>query len=982
MRQIRAIARSPRHLTEESDLSLLSRLGIMSPYHMIRQMQQRILDTTQHISWMSDGGDFRVHPVIIQRETQLLDMVQALAGDSTQVQVDAHSCQCDQCNRTFDNEAALRAHKAKMHSADRMSAAPTTFDRQVHGTDGMPKCSGCGHAFERWADLQKHIEENHCQGRIPSEAGKTRSVLERVQEGEIDLAQVQTGGIAEELQSELLQHCGFCRQWFPNDRYVRQHWTRVHKSESQPHIAMTKRWRRSQFSPIKGACTWCRGQAAPRADHRDTCPVLFQLSMIWAITQAGNEADTADWSSLDLDLPAGNLLQKWDLKCQICAEAITAKGLRKHMEQKHAACWQLVRSQVDKLCSAWSSGLQVRICQFCNSKYDKRYRHAISCHAVTQTALARVRAHLLSQEQGEHGADSRAGGSADAGGIWGGDGHSREEGADNTSGRGGLTARQAQQTQWQGECRQGDCEQRMESQSLQQEDVSPELGQRRRPSRRTGQAPMPGRDTPGGHAQYPEAIHELGNLRQDGSACGHTGLGDGFAKVEGGDHQDQQPAQWDKSEDHPIMVSTQPGDGDAQSSHGGSNEEGQGVGLVQRTRAMGLSKMVTEQSCSRTRRGSSASTNIGSDEIDRGPQGPDNGRNCHRFPLQEALDPEHAGRHGSLPSGRQFPKARGQQVLRFTRAVDGTGVATDGGIADSQRRVQAVPSSEQAGRAHTVRTLVLRNNANYCYANAAVRTMLWVVATDPRLETSLTNIGRNLVRGLMGHRSRRILIAGHILFGAVFAGWRSPAQQHDCAEFLAHLVSTIGPSLCDGNWEARREQDSPRQGRRVVVVDEGQCRQAISLDIPAGDMHSAQYLLHLWHSQAHTHALRQKPNILVLSFSRYGGQPGAAYKNSCCITWRDTVHVPFFTSGGALDSHTEEYDVMAAIMHHGDSVLAGHYTVHLTEAAGDTICDDNAEPAFHARDSGHEPRASRNVYILICRQRIAGHPARGALSLH
>ena len=51
--------------------------------------------------------------------------------------------------------------------------------------------------------------------------------------------------------------------------------------------------------------------------------------MIWAITQAGNEADAADWSSLDLDLPAGNLLQKWDLKCQICAEAITAKGLRK-----------------------------------------------------------------------------------------------------------------------------------------------------------------------------------------------------------------------------------------------------------------------------------------------------------------------------------------------------------------------------------------------------------------------------------------------------------------------------------------------------------------------------------------------------------------------------------------------------------------------------------------------------------------------------
>ena len=66
--------------------------------------------------------------------------------------------QCDLCDKAFENEAALRSHKAKMHSAERRSAEPTVFDRQRHGTDGMPKCSGCGHAFERWADLQKHIE--------------------------------------------------------------------------------------------------------------------------------------------------------------------------------------------------------------------------------------------------------------------------------------------------------------------------------------------------------------------------------------------------------------------------------------------------------------------------------------------------------------------------------------------------------------------------------------------------------------------------------------------------------------------------------------------------------------------------------------------------------------------------------------------------------------------------------------------------------
>ena len=164
VKQIRAMARSPRHLTEESDNSLLSRLGMPTPYMLVMQQQQSTLEATQRILQESGGEDFRVHPIIVRREMQLLEMVQALERPSATGQDAASRCQCDLCDKAFENEAALRSHKAKMHSAERMSAEPTAFDRQRHGTDGMPKCSGCGHAFERWADLQKHIEENHCQG--------------------------------------------------------------------------------------------------------------------------------------------------------------------------------------------------------------------------------------------------------------------------------------------------------------------------------------------------------------------------------------------------------------------------------------------------------------------------------------------------------------------------------------------------------------------------------------------------------------------------------------------------------------------------------------------------------------------------------------------------------------------------------------------------------------------------------------------------
>ena len=69
VKQIRAMARSPRHLTEESDNSLLGRLGIPTPYVLVRQRQQGVRDTTQSILQESGDDDFRTHPVIVQRDT-------------------------------------------------------------------------------------------------------------------------------------------------------------------------------------------------------------------------------------------------------------------------------------------------------------------------------------------------------------------------------------------------------------------------------------------------------------------------------------------------------------------------------------------------------------------------------------------------------------------------------------------------------------------------------------------------------------------------------------------------------------------------------------------------------------------------------------------------------------------------------------------------------------------------------------------------
>ena len=161
---------------------------------------------------------------------------------------------------------------------------------------------------------------------------------------------------------------------------------------------------------------------------------------------------------------------------------------------------------------------------------------------------------------------------------------------------------------------------------------------------------------------------------------------------------------------------------------------------------------------------------------------------------------------------------------------------------------------------------------------------------------------------------------------------------------------------------------------QVVTVDRGTCGQAISLDLPEGDMHQAQLLLHNWHAQAHPHALR---NVLFLSFSRYGGRPGVGQKNSCSIAWGRTVYMPVFSGDNDLSSGVVEFEVIAAIMHHGVVVTAGHYTAQLVEAEGDILCDDNAAPTYQARNPDSGMQQSREVYILVCRQSGEAPPVGG-----
>ena len=130
-----------------------------------------------------------------------------------------------------------------------------------------------------------------------------------------------------------------------------------------------------------------------------------------------------------------------------------------------------------------------------------------------------------------------------------------------------------------------------------------------------------------------------------------------------------------------------------------------------------------------------------------------------------------------------------------------------------------------------MRTLVLRNPSNYCYLNTVIRTLMWALALDPGLDESFGGAGLKFFKQLFKHNNKPMFLAGQLMFNFALRGWRSPSQQHDCAEFYQHVIERLGVSAFEGTWEARRLEESGAGQFRCVRPETGHCAQAISIDV-------------------------------------------------------------------------------------------------------------------------------------------------------
>ncbi|OLP75311.1 LINE-1 reverse transcriptase-like [Symbiodinium microadriaticum] len=106
VRQLRAIAGRPRHITLESDTQFLDSIGMEPPLQILVQRQKRVLEKTYSLQGCLSAHDVRLDPALLEHETNILQHFQELAQPTNATGAGA-DLPCPDCGQCFPTEASL-----------------------------------------------------------------------------------------------------------------------------------------------------------------------------------------------------------------------------------------------------------------------------------------------------------------------------------------------------------------------------------------------------------------------------------------------------------------------------------------------------------------------------------------------------------------------------------------------------------------------------------------------------------------------------------------------------------------------------------------------------------------------------------------------------------------------------------------------------------------------------------------------------------
>ena len=310
IRCLRRIARSPVHITLESNERLMRRLRAQDPVFRIQvsccQLLRRMFltlsvqvcssSTLEHsitvhkklaTSWWKTmlAGLLRCFPNLRADASfqQLLSLLSSTPKDrlcykvlsqqdvqeasppkdSLQV-IDARYV-CSGCQRSFTSYQHLRSHQH--HNRCAWERIVATYEPSIDNHTQDPVCAWCHRSFLWWSGLRSHIERGQC----PHMALRRQHLL--------DLAGRPAPLPKHHVDADLSCHCVLCGRWIKLTRSLSSHLSRAHPQE----YALGKaRYKKADLSNIdvRHSCPYCHSKM-DRADNmrthvRSNCMVLLQ----------------------------------------------------------------------------------------------------------------------------------------------------------------------------------------------------------------------------------------------------------------------------------------------------------------------------------------------------------------------------------------------------------------------------------------------------------------------------------------------------------------------------------------------------------------------------------------------------------------------------------------------------------------------------------------------------------------------------------
>ena len=235
--------------------------------------------------------------------------------------------------------------------------------------------------------------------------------------------------------------------------------------------------------------------------------------------------------------------------------------------------------------------------------------------------------------------------------------------------------------------------------------------------------------------------------------------------------------------------------------------------------------------------------------------------------------------------------------------------SSDGPAADCEGPCREIPPSEGQGqRSRPPRAesscrlgiphgLRLVNRSNLCYLNATCNLLYWmrqVLGTDQAYGP--------LRRAMLSlSTSGRVYVPSHIPWTALLQHWPHLHSQQDAAEFVAFLFRSSMPAAYQGCWESRLLSEVPHP--QVTVMDSGTLATPLQFALAGA---SLQHCAYSWHTQTYVHALSDPPDLLLLHLKRFqtDAVTGVCAKNSSWLAIQAGEVVRLHCFHNAVDTST------------------------------------------------------------------------------